>query len=71
MHSKLSRVPLRTLEGFYVIYITLDVVQADVPYLIVVDVIYRGQNVADMVFNRIARRSAHPYDSDHIVFIDE
>ncbi len=61
--------PLATPNGVIPIMIHFDVVQADVPALLGMDILDREQLVADTVFNRLARRAAIKDKDSRTVYV--
>ena len=71
--QSLSRIslPLATPPGGKPILVYFDIVQANIPPLLGMDVLYREKLVADTVFNRLARRSAKDIEDGRLTYVDE
>ncbi len=65
------KLPLKTPPGVADIFVDFDIVQADVPALLGMDVLDREGLVADTVFNRLARRSSVEVGSGTAAYIEE
>lgn len=63
--------PLGTPPGVKPIFVDFDIVQADIPPLLGMDVLDREELVADTVFNRLARRSVSTQEDGATVYVDE
>ena len=63
--------PLPTPNGTPRVMVDFDIVQADVPALLGMDILDREELVADTVFNRLAHRTAFDIEGDGRVYIYE
>ena len=63
--------PLATPPGVKPILDDFDIVQANIPPLLGMDVLDREKLVADTVFNRLARRSAKELEDGRLTYVDE
>lgn len=62
-------IPLATPDGFKPIIVSFDIVQADVPAIIGMDVLDRENLVADTVYNRLASRKSFAIGNNIMIYV--